>query len=156
MIWQIVLHNTKKGIDDLGRQSLLGGGRWLLGDGVGQIAVYLFGDHGAAMDGGNFAVGVDEDGGRQGTDEAVVLGGEFAFVEDGGEGEAKFVVEEGGDIFGGFVLIQGQDDKTVILILFKGGLQVGHFDAAGTAPGSPEVDDDGLAAELAENDVVAV
>jgi hypothetical protein len=136
----------------VGGQTGLGAGGKRIGEvGTFNEGVELATGHDAAVDGGDFAVGVDEDGGGQGAGQAVIGGCAAAFVEGGGEGEAEFV-EEGADILGAFVLVESQNDQAVILVFLPDGLDLRHLQAARTAPGGPEVDQDGPADELAEGD----
>ena len=67
---------------------------------------------------GDFSLGVDEEGCGQNTADTIILGGGFAFVEQGGEGQAKFI-EKTGYLLRRFILIESQYRQTIFLTRLK-------------------------------------
>src|SRR3972149_6624890 len=92
---------------------------------------------------------------RGDADDAVLGGDTCRLVDAGGEGRAGTldVARYGA---GGLADAYRQHDEAITFIGLVDFLDVGSFGAAGRAPGSPEVDPDGPAAEIAEPDVLTV
>src|SRR3989304_2596650 len=100
------------------------------------------------------ALPVDEEM-RRDADDSVLGGDTCRLVDAGGEGCARTldVARYGA---GGLADAYGQHNEAILFVILVDLLDVGSLGAAGRAPGSPEVDPDGPAPEIAEPDVLTV
>lgn len=114
-----------------------------------------FGHRAADDDFPDDALPVDEERGRQGT-QFVQPGGSAAGFEQYREGQAVFLDEwrhGGGIVLPGHV--DGQHHEALVFVFFVHFLDGRHFGAAGRAPGSPQVDQHGLPAQVGQADSFA-